>query len=62
MDVAGMIGAIEASAGAKTELVIGKPSWLMAEAACEALGLPLRNAPLSETASNLISQWAGCTE
>lgn len=40
MDVAGMIGAIEASAGAKTELVIGKPSWLMAEAACEALGLP----------------------
>ncbi len=41
MDVAGMIGAIEASAGAKTELVIGKPSWLMAEAACEALGLPL---------------------
>ncbi len=40
MDVAGMIGAIEATAGAKTELVIGKPSWLMAEAACEALGLP----------------------
>ncbi|AOC92011.1 Sugar phosphatase araL [Bacillus amyloliquefaciens] len=40
MDVAGMIGAIEASAGAKTELVVGKPSWLMAEAACEALGLP----------------------
>lgn len=40
MDVAGMIGAIEASAGAKTELVIGKPSWLMAEAACEALRLP----------------------
>ncbi|ARW40005.1 glycolytic and pentose phosphate intermediates phosphatase [Bacillus amyloliquefaciens] len=40
MDVAGMIGAIEASAGAKTELVIGKPSWLMAEAACKALGLP----------------------
>lgn len=40
MDVAGMIGAIEASARAKTELVIGKPSWLMAEAACEALGLP----------------------
>lgn len=40
MDVAGIIGAIEASAGAKTELVIGKPSWLMAEAACEALGLP----------------------
>lgn len=40
MDVAGMIGAIEASAGAKTELVIGKPSWLMAEAACKAFGLP----------------------
>lgn len=40
MDVAGMIGAIEATAGAKTELVVGKPSWLMAEAACEALGLP----------------------
>ncbi len=39
MDVAGMIGAIEASAGVKTELVVGKPSWLMAEAACEALGL-----------------------
>ncbi|MEC1669236.1 HAD-IIA family hydrolase [Bacillus mojavensis] len=39
IDVAGMIGAIEASAQAKTELVVGKPSWLMAEAACTALGL-----------------------
>ncbi|MEC1919809.1 sugar-phosphatase AraL [Bacillus subtilis] len=39
IDVAGMIGAIEASAQAKTELVVGKPSWLMAEAACTAMGL-----------------------
>lgn len=39
IDVAGMIGAIEASAQAKTELVVGKPSWLMVEAACTALGL-----------------------
>lgn len=39
IDVAGMIGAIEASAQAKTEFVVGKPSWLMAEAACTAMGL-----------------------
>ncbi|MEC0766166.1 HAD-IIA family hydrolase [Bacillus atrophaeus] len=39
IDVAGMIGAIEASAQAKTELVVGKPSWLMAEAACDAMQL-----------------------
>ncbi|MBY8913219.1 HAD-IIA family hydrolase [Bacillus sp. YC2] len=39
IDVAGMLGAIEAAAGTRAELVIGKPSWLMAEAACEALGL-----------------------
>ncbi|WP_212959846.1 HAD-IIA family hydrolase [Cohnella xylanilytica] len=40
IDVAGMIGAIEAATGRKAEVVIGKPSRLMAEAALEALGLP----------------------
>ncbi len=33
IDVAGFIGAIEAATGRKTELVIGKPSCFMAEAA-----------------------------
>ncbi|WP_438348026.1 HAD-IIA family hydrolase [Paenibacillus sp. FA6] len=40
IDVAGMIGAIEASTDQKVEVVIGKPSSLMAEAALEAIGLP----------------------
>ncbi|GFN30189.1 HAD-IIA family hydrolase [Paenibacillus xylaniclasticus] len=40
IDVAGMIGAITASTGAKVEVVVGKPSAYMAEAALSALGLP----------------------
>ncbi|AOZ92589.1 HAD-IIA family hydrolase [Paenibacillus crassostreae] len=40
IDVAGMIGAIEASTDQKVEVVIGKPSSLMAEAAFRAIGLP----------------------
>ncbi|EFM12612.1 HAD-superfamily hydrolase, subfamily IIA [Paenibacillus curdlanolyticus YK9] len=40
IDVAGMIGAIAASTGAQVELVVGKPSLLMAEAALAALQLP----------------------
>ncbi|MDG5787844.1 HAD-IIA family hydrolase [Evansella sp. AB-P1] len=40
IDVAGMIGAIEATTGRKTELVIGKPSCFMMEAALEQLMLP----------------------
>ncbi|MBD1382865.1 HAD-IIA family hydrolase [Metabacillus arenae] len=37
IDVAGMIGAIEASTGRKTEMTFGKPSTFMAEAALERL-------------------------
>lgn len=40
IDVAGMIGAIESSTDQKVEVVIGKPSSLMAEAALEVMGLP----------------------
>ncbi|OAB31599.1 haloacid dehalogenase [Paenibacillus macquariensis subsp. defensor] len=40
IDVAGMIGALESTTDQKVELVIGKPSILMAEAALKALGLP----------------------
>jgi arabinose operon protein AraL len=40
IDVAGMIGAIEASTDQKVEVVIGKPSRLMAESALEVMGLP----------------------
>ncbi|WP_127532538.1 HAD-IIA family hydrolase [Paenibacillus kobensis] len=40
IDVAGMIGAITASTGAKVEVVVGKPSAYMAEAALSALELP----------------------
>ncbi|MCM3540679.1 HAD-IIA family hydrolase [Priestia endophytica] len=39
IDVAGMIGAIEASTGKRVEMVIGKPSFLMAEVALRQLGL-----------------------
>lgn len=39
IDVAGMIGAITASTGAEVELIVGKPSSLMAEAALSTLGL-----------------------
>lgn len=39
IDVAGMIGAIEAASGRKTELVFGKPSWFMVEAALSQLQL-----------------------
>jgi arabinose operon protein AraL len=39
IDVAGMIGAITASTGREVEVVIGKPSLLMAKAACDALGV-----------------------
>lgn len=38
IDVAGMIGAITGATGRLPDLVVGKPSWLMAEAALEALG------------------------
>jgi arabinose operon protein AraL len=40
IDVAGMIGAIVSSTGKAVDVVIGKPSRLMAEAALEALQLP----------------------
>lgn len=40
IDVAGMIGAIVASTGKEVEVVIGKPSSVMAEAALNVLGLP----------------------
>ncbi|MBP1996635.1 HAD-IIA family hydrolase [Paenibacillus eucommiae] len=40
IDVAGMIGAITASTGREVDVVIGKPSKLMADAALEVLGLP----------------------
>ncbi|WP_245599893.1 HAD-IIA family hydrolase [Paenibacillus harenae] len=40
IDVAGMIGAIVAATGKEVELVIGKPSSLMADAALQALRLP----------------------
>ncbi|MBD2868873.1 HAD-IIA family hydrolase [Paenibacillus arenilitoris] len=40
IDVAGMIGAIVSSTGKEVELVIGKPSSIMAEAALRAIGLP----------------------
>jgi arabinose operon protein AraL len=40
IDVAGMIGAIESSTDQKVEIVIGKPSLRMAEAALKVLGLP----------------------
>ncbi len=39
IDVAGMIGAIVASTGREVEIVIGKPSSIMADAALEALDL-----------------------
>jgi arabinose operon protein AraL len=39
IDVAGMIGAIVASTGREVEMVIGKPSAIMADAALELLGL-----------------------
>lgn len=39
IDVAGMIGAIEATTGKKTEVVIGKPSCFMVEAALQQLQL-----------------------
>lgn len=38
-DAGGMIGAIEAVTGKKVDLIAGKPSKIMAEAAIEALGL-----------------------
>ncbi|WP_059102574.1 HAD-IIA family hydrolase [Shouchella shacheensis] len=38
IDVAGFIGAIEAATGRKTELVVGKPSCFMAEAALDYVG------------------------
>ncbi|NQX59881.1 HAD-IIA family hydrolase [Paenibacillus qinlingensis] len=41
IDVAGMIGAIVAATGREVELVIGKPSQLMADAAIGALGIPV---------------------
>ncbi|MCQ6558640.1 HAD-IIA family hydrolase [Paenibacillus mendelii] len=40
IDVAGMIGAIVASTGQEVEVVIGKPSAHMSEAALSVLGLP----------------------
>ncbi|MCI3924708.1 HAD-IIA family hydrolase [Paenibacillus sp. TRM 82003] len=40
IDVAGMVGAIEAATGKSVELVAGKPSTLMADAALTAVGLP----------------------
>jgi arabinose operon protein AraL len=40
IDVAGMIGAIVSSTGQEVEIVIGKPSAIMAEAALDVLGLP----------------------
>ncbi|OXL84532.1 MULTISPECIES: HAD-IIA family hydrolase [Paenibacillus] len=40
IDVGGMIAAIVATAGQEVEVVIGKPSALMAEAALQVLGLP----------------------
>lgn len=40
IDVAGMIGAIEAATGKAAELAVGKPSTLMADAALSAVGLP----------------------
>ncbi|TSB48610.1 HAD-IIA family hydrolase [Alkalicoccobacillus porphyridii] len=39
IDVAGFIGAIESATGQKTELVIGKPSCFMVEAALAQIGL-----------------------
>jgi HAD superfamily hydrolase (TIGR01450 family) len=41
-DCAGMIGAVEAVTGVRVEVVVGKPSPLMLEAALERLGLPAR--------------------
>ena len=43
IDVAGMIGAIAGATGKHPELVIGKPSSIMAEAALAVLGLPPEN-------------------
>ncbi|WP_088105334.1 HAD-IIA family hydrolase [Halalkalibacter urbisdiaboli] len=43
IDVAGMIGAIEAATGRKTEIVIGKPSCFMVEAALELIQLQAEN-------------------
>jgi len=40
IDVAGMLGAITNSTGKHVDLVVGKPSWLMAEAAMKQLHLP----------------------
>jgi arabinose operon protein AraL len=40
IDVAGMLGAITNSTGRHVDLVVGKPSWLMAEAALSQLQLP----------------------
>ena len=37
IDVAGMIGAITAATGRPVDIVVGKPSWLMAEAALSRL-------------------------
>lgn len=39
IDVAGLIGAITGSTGRPVDIVIGKPSWLMAEAALDRLRL-----------------------
>lgn len=43
IDVAGMIGAIVHATGKEVDLVIGKPSSLMANAALQALQLPAEN-------------------
>jgi arabinose operon protein AraL len=40
IDVAGMIGSITNSTGKHVDLVVGKPSWLMAEAVMKQLQLP----------------------
>jgi Predicted sugar phosphatases of the HAD superfamily len=40
IDVAGMAGAIEAASGRRVEIVVGKPSYYMGEAALAAAGLP----------------------
>jgi len=42
-DCAAMLAAVEASTGVRAEAVVGKPSWHMARAVLDRLGLPARD-------------------
>lgn len=60
IDVAGFIGAIEAATGRKTELVIGKPSCFMAEAALSYLQTSPASCLIVGDSWNRISDLAEC--